>query len=565
MRPSFFFLILFGIGFSCRGAEAFRLTVLHTNDLHSHFEGSGPDALFSAKAGDGDPIQGHYARLASVIRAMRAQKENEGEPVLLVDAGDFFSGSLFHGLGPVAGSPSVPELSFFHDVGYDAVTFGNHEFDAGNGGLAAMLAKGKAKFGLANLVVTNALRSEGAALNEIPREVIKALTYHGQTLRVAILGFLSPDAARDCASSRGPNHVVGFDDLSAQPKLDDFLALAKSRAEQLHREKGVGLVIALVHGGAPQDVALGKVPGIDLVVSGHTHKLYETPVRAGTTLVAQAGNYGKYLGVLELETGEKGLSLRNEGATYRKIDDSVVADPVILAQIASYKKELAAKLKPAGFEYDTPVVTVHKTLEQNWETGEGLGPLVMSGIRETLNQTASPPVDVYFTARSLIRENLPLVGGKPTPYQFSDLFRVLSIGFGDDFSLGSPIVTSTFSKEDFVLLLQLLEAYRWISPHFALTFSDSLTFTRNPKGLPFLNRLKDIRVHGKPMSEVGPYLRVGTNAYAAAFFPKLATLSHNLVHFQLRDVSGAPVSEFRKEPVPSEPFLLSKFLKAHKF
>lgn len=562
MRILFLFVAFLS---SAERAEAFRFTVLHTNDLHSHFEGSGPDPLFTAKVGDGDPVLGHYARLAHVIREIRARKKAEGEPVLLVDAGDFFSGSLFHGLGPVAASPYVPELEFFNSVGYDAVTFGNHEFDAGNDGLATILAKGKAKFGLGNLVVTNAVRGEGAALNDVPLEIIKELSFQGQSLRVGILGFLSPDAARDCTSSRGPNHVVGFDDVSTQPKLSDFLALAKTRAEALRREKGATLIIALIHGGYPQDEALAKVPGIDLVVSGHTHKLYETPLRVGNTRVAQAGYYGKYLGVLELETGDKGLTLRNEGATYRKIDDSIEAEADILALIASYKKEVAARLKGTGFEYDTPVVTVHQTLEQNWETGEGLGPLVMSGIRATLNETAQPPVDVYFTSRSLIRENLPLVNGKPTPYQFSDLFRVLSIGFGTDYSLGSPVVSATFSKEDFVLLLQLLEVYRWISPHFALTFSDSLSYQRNPHGLPFLNRLKNIRLHGVPMSEVGSFLRVATNAYSAAFFPKLATLSHNLVHFQLRNAEGAPISEFGKEPVPSEPFLFSRFLKAHKF
>ena len=160
--------------------------------------------------------------------------------------------------------------------------------------------------------------------------------------------------------------------------------------------------------------------------------------------MAQAGCYGKHLGVLELETSPQGLQIPNPGATNRVIDDSLPADPKVLSLISGYKRELSQRLSGSGFRYDTPIFTVSKTLAQNRETGEGLGPLVMSGIRFVLNEKITPPVDVYFTSRSLIREDIPAVDGKPTPYQFSDSFRVLSIGFGPKWSLGSPVVSASF-------------------------------------------------------------------------------------------------------------------------
>lgn len=74
-----------------------RLTILHTNDLHSHFLGSGPDRLYTPVP-DGDPVTGGHARIASLIATIRDQKKHAQEPLLLVDAGDFFAGSLFHSL-----------------------------------------------------------------------------------------------------------------------------------------------------------------------------------------------------------------------------------------------------------------------------------------------------------------------------------------------------------------------------------------------------------------------------------------------------------------------------------
>src|SRR5262245_10261253 len=114
-------------------AAPFPFTVLHTNDLHSHVEGNGPDAFVGLPEKQ-SLIRGHYARLTTLISRIRKEKEAVHEPVLLVDGGDFFSGTLFHALSPSA-SPSSPELDFFAMNGYDAITVGNHEFDAGIAGL----------------------------------------------------------------------------------------------------------------------------------------------------------------------------------------------------------------------------------------------------------------------------------------------------------------------------------------------------------------------------------------------------------------------------------------------
>lgn len=105
----------------------FDFELISTNDLHSSFEGSGPDASFTA-AKDDDPTTGHYARLCQLIRDRRRSAQQRGEPALTVDAGDWFGGTLFHVVGPSNKSIHVPELEFFNECEFDATTLGNHDF-----------------------------------------------------------------------------------------------------------------------------------------------------------------------------------------------------------------------------------------------------------------------------------------------------------------------------------------------------------------------------------------------------------------------------------------------------
>ena len=103
-------------GGAVQEANEFPFTLFHTNDLHSHFEGTGPDRYFTALRGDGDPVQGHYARLAFMIKKLTDEKKSEKEPYLLMDAGDFFSGTLFHTLAPRKDVGIAPELEFFESL-----------------------------------------------------------------------------------------------------------------------------------------------------------------------------------------------------------------------------------------------------------------------------------------------------------------------------------------------------------------------------------------------------------------------------------------------------------------
>jgi len=106
-------------------------TILHTNDMHSAFIGMSPAADYTPFTLDDDRTQGGYARLAELIARRRAARESEG-PVLVLDAGDYSMGTAFG----AASRETAGELQLMFLMGYDATTFGNHDFDLGPEGLA---------------------------------------------------------------------------------------------------------------------------------------------------------------------------------------------------------------------------------------------------------------------------------------------------------------------------------------------------------------------------------------------------------------------------------------------
>src|SRR5450755_3071755 len=99
-------------------------TILHTNDLHSNFVGMSPEADYTPFSLNDDKTRGGFARLAPLVAARKAAGEAQG-PVLVLDDGDYSNGTAFGAATRETGS----ELQLLFRMGFDATTFGNHEFD----------------------------------------------------------------------------------------------------------------------------------------------------------------------------------------------------------------------------------------------------------------------------------------------------------------------------------------------------------------------------------------------------------------------------------------------------
>ena len=131
-----------GLGLqACSPPSAKRITILHTNDVHSHIDPFPPGHTRF-------PNMGGAARRASLIASIR----NENPNTLLLDAGDIFQGTpYFNFYG------GELEYRLMNRMGYDAATLGNHDFDNGLQGLLAQLPNAEFKFVTANYDFTNTL------------------------------------------------------------------------------------------------------------------------------------------------------------------------------------------------------------------------------------------------------------------------------------------------------------------------------------------------------------------------------------------------------------------------
>jgi 5'-nucleotidase / UDP-sugar diphosphatase len=101
-------------------------TILHTNDLHSNFIGMSPELDYTPYSLNDDKTRGGFARLAPLIAARKTARQAQG-PVLVLDDGDYSNWTAFGAATRETGA----ELQLLFEIGYDATTFGNHEFDFG--------------------------------------------------------------------------------------------------------------------------------------------------------------------------------------------------------------------------------------------------------------------------------------------------------------------------------------------------------------------------------------------------------------------------------------------------
>lgn len=296
-------------------AAEFKLTILHTNDIHSRIESINKyDSTCGAEDEAEGKCFGGVARIMTKVTERRAALE--GQNVLLLDAGDPFQGSLFY-----TTYKGAAEAEFMEAIGYDAMAVGNHEFDDGPAGLEKFVDAVSFPVISGNLDLTSEPALKGKVGNHVVLEV------GGE--KIGIISALATDTVE--TSSPGPNVVF-------QDEIESLQAdVAALEAE------GVNKIIALTHVGLPKDLEIAeKVEGIDVVVGGHSHTLLSNtsdkaagpyPTMAGDVPVVQAYAYSKYLGELTVTFDDAGNVTAAEGEPIL-LDASVTPDADIAARVA---------------------------------------------------------------------------------------------------------------------------------------------------------------------------------------------------------------------------------------
>ncbi|NCF42702.1 MAG: bifunctional metallophosphatase/5'-nucleotidase [Bacteroidetes bacterium] len=264
-----------GIALSCTEQKVKQITILHTNDVHSHIDPFGPNDGRNAN-------KGGVARRATLIQRLRQENPN----TLLLDAGDIFQGTpYFNYYG------GELEFKLMSMLDYDAATIGNHDFDNGIDGLYAQLPHAQFDFVSANYNFKNTIMDGHVAPYKI---------FIKNGVRIGVFGL--------GVELEG---LVGKD-MFKETKFLDPIEIAQDMSRILKTEEQCDLIICLSHLGYDyenqqkvSDRSLARsTKDIDLIIGGHTHTFLDEPTvetnRIGkSVLINQVGCYGLYVGKVD--------------------------------------------------------------------------------------------------------------------------------------------------------------------------------------------------------------------------------------------------------------------------
>lgn len=373
-----------------------RLTILHTNDTHGHLlPFSYPEKIAPESQEAQLPYKqniGGVARRATLINRLREELHGQ---VMLIDAGDYMDGTPFS-----LEFKGEADVAVMNALGYDFATLGNHEFSNTLSQIQSLLKKARFTTVLANA----RLRNTGEPL--CPPYVI----VERAGLKMALFGLVITDTQ----NYRGAREGVEI--------LDPF-QVARELVPQLRQQADV--VILISHLGIGDDERLVReVPGIDVIVGGHSHTRLAQPrfiewqnkgaLNLGGTVIVQAHQWGGELGRLDLYfwrnplEGDRWEMVGYKG-TLLPITADIPEDPTVRKVLGSYWKRIARK-------YGRVVGTASDDFVQR---GDDLAEyfLVSDAIREMLGSE--------FDMQNMFGVRIQLAKGALTYY---DLARMLPFG-----------------------------------------------------------------------------------------------------------------------------------------
>lgn len=292
--------------------EQIRVTFLQLNDLHGQIL-SHPELFWQS----GRPIlRENFGGLAKVASFIKQRKALDPERTLVVDCGDAFFGSYF-----THSDQGMSFVDLLNKVGIDVSNGGHWEYYYGP----------KRFVELASL-----LHYPLYAVNVYEQITHKRIfppygVFERGGIRIAVLGLAATIVDKAMPPSFSQNLV--FTDGLAPNELPQLVSEARERAD---------LICLTSHMGLPQDIAIAKqVPGIDVILSGHTHDRLTHPMTVpfssgeGQTILIQSGFSGSFVGELTLDCtrAETGLAISHIAHHLHPIDEHVLPDPDVATSI----------------------------------------------------------------------------------------------------------------------------------------------------------------------------------------------------------------------------------------
>lgn len=269
------FLLCWALGFACllSAQDTKKLILLHTSDVHSRIEPVN-------QKGDRNYNEGGFVRRAAFLKQFRKEHEN----LFLFDCGDISQGTPYYNMfqGEV-------EVRLMNEMGYDAMTIGNHEFDFGMDNMTRI-------FKMADFPVVCAnYHLEATPLKDIVKPYV---IFEKYGLKVGVFGLgADPQGLIQANKCEG---LVYEDPVAASDRITALL-----------KGEGCDVIVCLSHLGFEMDQQLvAKTRDIDVVLGGHSHTFMEGPktylnIDGQEVYVMHTGKSGVRVGCLDLTLQRK--------------------------------------------------------------------------------------------------------------------------------------------------------------------------------------------------------------------------------------------------------------------
>lgn len=521
-------------------AEEKTVDVMFVHDTHSHLN------EFTTIENGESQILGGFAKLKTLINE---QKEKNPD-TLLLDAGDFSMGTLIQ----VVFEEEASELRMLGNLGFEATTLGNHEFDYRAKGLANMMDHAVESGDTLPAMVLCNIDWEGmeaAGFTDDQQLLYDAFENYGAAdyvmlekndVKIAVTGVFGKDSL-DCA----PYCPLVF---------TDPVEAVKETVAEIKEKEEADMIVCISHSGTSEieekseDEILAKsVPELDLIISGHSHTMLTEPIVYGDTYIVSAGEYGKNLGSLSMSQSETG---RWEMDAYEliSVDETIEPDVETQEKVDELLSQVDKKyLEQFGFTKDEVLATNDVTfaLKDDLYTSheeENLGSIIADAYAyavETFSDDDDHPVDVAVAPAGTIRDTYA-IGDITTEM----VYNSFSLGIGEDGIPGYPLLSVYLTGKELKLVAEVDASISDLMQA-ARLYTNGLCWSYNPNRM-ILNKATDVFLMDDDGNRVEledeKLYRVVTDYYTSQMLAGVTDLSYGLLSLVPKFADGTPIEDY---------------------
>lgn len=521
-------------------SEDKKVDVMFLHDTHSHLN------EFATVEDGKTRVLGGFAKIKTLINE---QKEKNPD-TLLLDAGDFSMGTLIQ----VVFEEEASEIRMLGELGMDATTLGNHEFDYKAKGLANMMnnavASGDA---LPAMVVCNVdwEAMEAADLTDDQKLLQGAFKNYGvqeyivvtkNDVKIAITGVFGEDCL-DCV----PNCPLAF---------ENPVEAVKETVAKIQKNEDVDMIVCVSHSGTWEDedksedeILAKNAPELDLIISGHTHTKLDEPIQHGDTYIVSASEYGKYLGSLSM-TQKKDGRWKVDDYELITVDEDVEANAETQAKVDALMAMVDSKyLEQFGYTTDQILCTNDIDFATSGEVGSkhtemNLGSIMADSYTYAVakfDTTDTRPVDVAVVPAGVIRDTY--AKGNITT---ENVFNSFSLGIGEDGIPGYPLISIYLTGAELKIAAEIDASISDLMSS-ARLYTDGLYWNYNPNRM-ILNKVTDVYLcdanEERVEIEDDKLYRVVTDFYTSQMLGGVTDLSYGLLSIVPKFADGTPVEYY---------------------